>query len=270
MSYTNTPPLFYKKTGKETEQNQKNLVFLHGLLGFWRNFYSISKAFEESYSCLLYDQRGHGSSPHFSSYRIEEFAQDLKELVAFLNLKSVTLIGHSLGGYVASYFTYKEPQLVERLILVDCCPWPNRERAGEIIQLIKELPSEFENRESAKTFFDELVQNQQLSQTMAFFLMANLEKKRTGSIQFVFDKEGLLSIPEQVRKWDYPSFLQALNIPILSLRGEFSKHFSKSDFEKTKSLNPKIQTLEIPESGHWLHAQQPQAFIKAVQNFLKT
>lgn len=256
--------LFFKKIG----QGQKNLVFVHGLLGFWRNFYTISKAFEESYACLLYDQRGHGDSPHYSSYKIEEFAQDLKRLLESLNLNSVNLVGHSLGGYVSSYFAYKEPQLVKKLILVDTCPWPQEERVEEILRLLKNLPDQFESREAAKTFFDKLTQNKKLSQMMAFFLTANLEKKTAGAVKFRFDKEGLLSVPQEVRKLDYPFFLKSLNIPILCLRGEFSRHFSKSDFEKTKSLNPLIQTIKISASGHWLHAQQPKKVIKTIKDFL--
>jgi len=256
--------LFFEKVG----QGQKNLVFVHGLLGFWRNFYTVSKAFEESYACLLYDQRGHGDSPHCSSYKVEEFAQDLKWLLESLNLSSVNLVGHSLGGYVSSYFAYKEPQLVKKLILVDTCPWPQKESAEEILWLLKSLPDQFASRKAAKTFFDRLAQSQKLSQMMVFFLMANLEKKTADAVKFRFDKEGLLSVPQEVRKLDYPFFLKALNIPILCLRGEFSRHFSKSDFEKTKSLNPLIQTIEIPDSSHWLHAQQPKKAVKIIKDFL--
>ena len=268
MSDSSKTSLFFKIIGQKTKQHDKNLVFVHGLLGFWRNFYSISKAFQEDYTCVLYDQRGHGLSLHDSSYKVEELAEDLKQLIASLNLKSVNLVGHSLGGYVSSYLAYKEPQLVEKLILVDCCPWPKKERAVEIIQLIKGLPDQFESKVSAKAFFDTLVKNQKLSQTMAFFLMANLEKKTTGSIKFIFDKEGLLNIPQQVRQLDYPFFLESLKIPILILRGEYSRHFSKIDFEKTKNLNPLIQAFEISDSGHWLHVQQPQEFIKTLKIFL--
>ena len=264
MSLPIQTPLFFKKIG----QGQKKLVFLHGLLGFWRNFYSISKSFQKNYNCLLYDQRGHGDSPHYSSYKIEEFAEDLKPLI--LNFSPANLIAHSLGGYIATYFSYKNPHLVEKLILIDSCPWPNKETGGEIIQLIQSLPESFENRESAKAFFDKMVQNKQLSQTMNFFLMANLKKESTGFMKFKFDKKGLVNVPLEVRNWDYPSLLKSLKIPVLFLRGEFSKHFSKSDFEKTKKLNPLIQAIEIPDSGHWLHAQQTQKVTQILKEFLET
>jgi len=259
--------LFYKKVG---ETKSQNLVFVHGLLGFWRNFYSISKVFQDDYNCLLYDQRGHGSSPHFSSYKIEEFAKDLKHLIESLNLKSVNLVGHSLGGYVASHLAYKEPHLIEKLILVDSCPWPKKERAEEIVQFLKSLPDEFENKAKAKMFFDDLVKKQSLTPVMAFFLMANLEQKDSSlTMSFRFDKKGLLSVPEEVRRLDYPLFLKSFKKSVLILGGEHSKHFSKEDLMRTKKLNSLIQAVEVGESGHWLHAQQPKDFIQKLQNFLK-
>ena len=257
--------LHYKQFGK----GEKTLVFVHGLLGFWRNFYSISQALKGNYSCLLYDQRGHGLSFHKPAYTVETLAQDLKNLLSFLKLKSVVLIGHSLGAYVSLYFSFKNPHLVEKLILEDCCPWPKKEIAENIIHLLQSLPDSFNNKESAKSFFEQKVQQKILSQTMAFFLMANLEKKSKGPIQFLFDKDNVSNIPKNVRDLDYPSFLKSLSIPVLCLRGENSYHFSKSDWAKTAQLNPLIQGIEISNSGHWLHAQQPQAFLKAVKSFLK-
>ncbi|MCZ0933492.1 MAG: alpha/beta hydrolase, partial [Oligoflexia bacterium] len=107
--------LNYKKLGS----GDQALVFAHGILGYWRNFYSVSQAFKEDCACLLYDQRGHGLSFHKEPYTVEELAQDLKELLEFLDLKSVVLAGHSLGGWVCLYLAYKEPDLVKKLIVID-------------------------------------------------------------------------------------------------------------------------------------------------------
>ncbi|MBC6416115.1 MAG: alpha/beta hydrolase [Bdellovibrionales bacterium] len=256
--------LNYKFFGK----GKKTLVFLHGLLGFWRNFYSISQAFTQNYKCLLYDQRGHGLSKHKAPYTIETLSKDLKALLSFLKQESVILIGHSLGGYVSSYFAYKESSLVEKLVLVDCCPWPKKEIQENIIHLLQMLPDSFNNRESAKVFFDEKVKQGLLSQSMSFFLMANLEKKLEEPISFLFDKTGLLNVPKTVRQINYDFFLKGLAIPTLCLRGENSHHFSKSEWKKTIQLNPLIQGIEIPKSGHWVHSQQAKTFIKVLKTFL--
>ena len=62
--------------------------------------------------------------------------------------------------------------------------------------------------------------------------------------------------------------LKSLKAPTLFLRGEHSTHFPEEDFKKTLKLNPLIQGAEIKGSGHWIHAEQPQAFIKSLKDFL--
>ena len=258
----------YKLNYRLIGQGVKKLVFVHGILGYCRNFYSISQDFKEDYTCLLYDQRGHGLSFHQEPYTVEGLAQDLKELLGFLKLKPVILVGHSLGGWVCSYLAYKEPNLVEKLIVVDSSPWPKESTADEIKQILSYLPESFSSREKAREFFKQAVKKQVFSQQLSYFLMSSLDKESKSSIRFLFDKQGLFQLLSAVRKLDYPSVIKQLKIPTLFLRGERSSHFSKEDLEKTLALNPIIKAHEIKNSGHWLHSEQPQAFIIALKNFL--
>lgn len=249
-------------------ESSKTLVFSHGILGYWRNFYSISQNFKEDYTCLLYDQRGHGHSYHKAPYTVGGLAQDLKELLEFLKLKSVVLIGHSLGGWVCSYLAYKEPKLVEKLVVIDSSPWPKDSAGDEIKQILSYLPDGFSSREKAREFFNQ--SEGVFSEKLSNFLMGSLEKKSKNEVRFLFDKKGLLALLSSVRGCDdYSSIIKNLKMPTLFLRGERSSHFLKEDMEQTLTLNPLIQGVEIKNSGHWIHAEQPQEFIKAVKIFLK-
>ena len=254
----------YKKTG----QGKQALVFVHGILGYWRNFYSISQTFKDSYTCVLYDQRGHGYSFHQEPYTVQELAKDLKELIAFLKLESVVLVGHSLGGYVSCYLAHQEPDLIKQLVIVDSCPSPKQKAAEEIVRILSSLPDHFKRREEARNFFNQSVKEGLFSENLSYFLMGSLEKKSEGPIRFLFDKTGLLKLISSVRQEDYSLILKELAQPVLFLRGGNSTHFLKSDLERTVKLNPLIKGLEIPDSGHWLHAEQAQKFIKAVKKFL--
>ena len=119
------------------------LIFIHGILGFWRNFYSLSQAFTKSHACLLYDQRGHGRSFHQEPYTICALAQDLKYLLSELKWDRVTLIGHSLGGYVSYLFARDEAKYVEKIIIVDANPWPSPRQGSKIRGILSRLPDSF-------------------------------------------------------------------------------------------------------------------------------
>ena len=142
--------IFYKTLG-----TGKPVVFLHGLLGFHRNFYSIAKALEKDHLCVVYDQRLHGRSIKKGPFTLERLALDLKDLLSSLNLKKVNLVGHSMGGYVASYFTSLYPKLVEKQVIVDSNPWPMSERFKEIEDMLLLLPSKFESEKEIDLFFNE-------------------------------------------------------------------------------------------------------------------
>ncbi|MCY4321929.1 MAG: alpha/beta hydrolase [Bdellovibrionaceae bacterium] len=249
-------------------EGDKTLVFSHGVLGYWRNFYSISQILKKNYTCLLYDQRGHGQSFHKEPYTVKNLAQDLKELLKFLELKPVILLGHSLGGWVCSYLAYKEPELVEKLIVVDSSPWPKDSAGKEIKKILSYLPESFPNRKKAREFFNQAIKEGLFSKQLSYFLMSSLDRESKNTVRFLFDKKGLLNLLPAVRQLDYPSMIEKLKIPILFLRGENSSHFLKEDLEETLRLNPLIKGLEIKNSGHWLHAEQPKDFLKAIEEFL--
>lgn len=258
--------LYYRLVGSSGPP----IVFIHGIMGFWRNFYSISQAFKQDYTSLLYDQRGHGRSFHKEPYTVEQLVWDLKELLDHLKWHNVHLVGHSLGGYVSYLLASQFPEYVKKLVIVDSNPWPQPQMGEYIRKLILNLPESFDDRGKAKEFFKHSVEKQVFSKDVANLLWANLEINDEGPVKFLFDAPGILKALSSVRsqKLDYPSMLNSLKIQMLILRGEHSTYFLKSDFKKTLKLNPLITGKEIKNSSHWLHFEQPQAFINSLREFL--
>ena len=236
--------LYYHITGKGPP-----LVFIHGILGFWRNFYSISQAFKKTHTSLLYDQRGHGQSFHRGPYTVGRLTQDLKNLLEELRWDQVALVGHSLGGYVSYLFAYHYPECVQKMIIVDASPWPITDQKEKIKSILLNLPLSFPDRLKAREFFKQSVEKNIFSKVMADFLMASLEKTSAGPVKFVFDRQGLLELLSNMRDNDIPSLIKNLKIPTLILRGKTSKHFLQADFEKTLELNPFFVGKEIKTAG---------------------
>ena len=100
------------------------IVFLHGVTASHRKIAAFINEFKEEYRCVSYDCRGHGSSDHKGIHmNLRTLAQDLHELLEYLDLRDVTLIGHSLGG--ATIFSYVGQfgcDRVKRIVNVDMTP----------------------------------------------------------------------------------------------------------------------------------------------------
>lgn len=100
---------------ESTESFSKNnpqptpLLILHGLLGSKNNWNSLSKKIHNAQKCkvLAVDARNHGESPHSECHSYDNLVVDVRQFIDKMNLKSVNLLGHSMGGRTAMLFALK-------------------------------------------------------------------------------------------------------------------------------------------------------------------
>jgi len=96
------------------------VVLVHGLASdstTWE--YDIAPLAERGLRVIAVDLLGHGRSDKPPrSYLLDDFAAQLDAFFDAIELKSATLVGHSLGGAIGVHFGYYYPERVERLVLV--------------------------------------------------------------------------------------------------------------------------------------------------------
>ena len=101
------------------------LVLLHGNGGTSDYFSNQIPFFSKSYRVIAVDTRGHGKSPRGTvPFTLEQFAEDLKELLDDLDIEKCFLLGFSDGANIALLFALKYPAYLEKLVLngVDLSP----------------------------------------------------------------------------------------------------------------------------------------------------
>lgn len=115
-----TGPKLYQKAYGET--GRPGVVFLHGGPGYNSASFEIGaaeKLAEAGYRVVVYDRRGTARSKvKKSKYSFSEASKDLKKVIKKNKLENPTLIGHSFGGAVGTYFSESYPNLVGQLVLV--------------------------------------------------------------------------------------------------------------------------------------------------------
>ncbi len=98
------------------------LVAIHGWLDNAASFNAIAPLLSERFHVLALDLPGHGHSAHRpagESYELLDYVRDLALLVEGQLAQPVTLVGHSLGGIVASLLAASRPGWVDQLIMID-------------------------------------------------------------------------------------------------------------------------------------------------------
>ena len=254
-------------------ENGRKWIFLHGLMGSAANWRKIISGLQQTERILAFDQRGHGRSfkPE-NGYASEDYAQDVYQISEELKWDKFILVGHSMGGRNAMIFAHKWPQKLEKLVIVDIGPEGKLTAIKYYQQLFDSIPTPFESKLAAKEFFlNEFKQRFTLAKenvdTLGQYLYTNIEEKLDGRADWRFDKNAMLLSVSQGRAKDCWAELRQINVPTLVIRGETSAELSSDEFKRMVASNPRIQGIEIPGAGHWVHADQPQKFTEIIKDF---
>ncbi|MBD1371062.1 alpha/beta hydrolase [Hazenella sp. IB182357] len=103
--------LYYERYGKG-----EPIVFLHSGGADLRDWMYIAPLLSKHYEVISFDGRGAGRSP--SPIKYANYVEDVGLLLDHLNLKEVTLVGHSMGGQIATDFAMHKPDRVSKLVLI--------------------------------------------------------------------------------------------------------------------------------------------------------
>ena len=239
------------------------LILLHGLFGSGDNWGTVAKHFSQHYQVICVDLRNHGRSAHSASQSYANMADDLLELCDALSLERIHLLGHSLGGKVAMQFATHHPHRVEKLIVVDMAMRAYADAHTHLINAMLAIDlSTLQSRQEV----DKILSNSIPQAMVRQFLLMNLMKS---------DSSLAWRINLAALKTNYPNLQQAVcenahyEKPCLFIRGEHSDYVQDADTEQIKTNFINAQFSSLP-TGHWVHAEQPQAFIEVVGDFLVT
>jgi len=237
------------------------LILLHGLFGSSDNWGTVARHFAQHYQVISVDLRNHGKSPHDESQTYTDMANDLLEVCEALNLERIHLLGHSLGGKVAMQFATSHPDRIEKLIVVDMAL---RAYADAHTHLIDAMMAVDLTAVESRTEVDKALSSAIPQAMVRQFLLMNLIKPENNLVWRI----NLAAI-----KNNYPGLLQAVceqtlyEKPCLFIRGERSDYVRDADTAHIKNHFTNAQFASLA-TDHWVHAEQPQAFIEVVGDFL--
>ena len=249
--------LHYKEIGEG-----KPLVILHGLFGTSDNWQTHAKKLGEYYRVILVDQRNHGHSPWSEDFTYEHLADDLERLIIHLGIDQFTLIGHSMGGKTAMYYSQKYPTRLEKMVIVDIGIKQYPMHHNEIIKGIKSLDlTTISSRSAAEQAMIPFVDSYGVRQ----FLLKNLYWVEKGKLAWRMnvdvlerEMEEILAPIPNIEVWT----------PTLFLRGAMSNYILDEDWDAIEEIFPDATLETIDNAGPWVHSEQPDEFIEMVLGFI--
>lgn len=118
----------------------RNLLLLHSAMGSARRFYSMVPGLARDYRVLRMDLRGHGNSQvplENVPFDLQRLVDDALELLDYLKIDKVHIVGNSAGGYVTQQLAIQHPERVLSICLFGSTPGLKQSAAASWIPQVE-------------------------------------------------------------------------------------------------------------------------------------
>jgi pimeloyl-ACP methyl ester carboxylesterase len=241
------------------------LVFIHGFPLDGRMWECQQAPFSEERRVLVPDLRGFGRSPLPEKQNtIEDHARDLALFLEMHNVTRAILCGFSMGGYVALAFASLFPWKMAGLVLAD-----TRASADPDSAKVHRTTSAQRALSEGMCFLADEMLFKLLTEETLHAGEGELPRK-VWNMMVDQRREGMAKALVAMR--DRPSRLEELNricCPTLVVVGGKDAITPPSEARSMTSSIPGARYAEIARAGHLACMEQPEAFNKALENFLR-
>lgn len=237
------------------------LIILHGFLASSRNWRSIAKQLAEHHYVYVLDMRNHGASPHAENMDYPAMACDVLWFMNVRGIEKAHVLGHSMGGKVAMWFSLAYPNRLGKLMIADIAPVSYDHSFSPMIQTLKQLPlDQLANRKQAEQYLSDQIPDAAFRQ----FLLQNLLLKN-GVYYWRINLDILERTAHHIVGFPSDAGEETFASPALFIVGEHSSYVEPGAvFTKF----PKAEIVEIPGTSHWLYVEAPDEFCKLINAWI--
>ncbi len=242
----------------------KPLVILHGFLGMSDNWKTLGGQFaQQGFQVHLVDQRNHGRSFHATEFNYNVMADDLAAYVAGHRIENANIIGHSMGGKTAMLFAVSHPENVEKLLVADISPRYYPTHHEDILNGLNSLDF---NTIRSRGEADEALSKYLSDMGTRMFLLKNLHWETKERLGFRMNLPVLTKAVGEVGE----ALPQGAKFEgdTLFVKGGRSSYIQEEDQLLVKGHFPQSTIVNMPNVGHWVHAEDPKGFFNIASEFL--
>jgi pimeloyl-ACP methyl ester carboxylesterase len=234
------------------------VILLHGYGDSWFSYSSVLPLLDKKYRVYIPDQRGHGQSDHpANGYELRQFAADALAFMDALNLKQATIVGHSMGSFIAQHVAAQAPERVTRLVLVGSA---TSIRNNVVVDLQREInalkdsvPEKFVRDFQSSMSFEPLPEQ---------FLNGVIKESMKLPARVWREVMAQMLAPEAAAE------LRKIKAPTLIIWGDKETIFPRSEQDRLVSALHNAVLKVYPNTGHVPNWERPEQFAKDLQEFI--
>ena len=239
-----------------TMGNGKPLLLMHGLGGDCRQLDIIANPLSKHFKTIAFDMRGHGKSEKPAEYTLQDHINDVLGIMDLYNIEKASLLGVSMGSYIAQGVAVAAPERIEKLILTV----PKSNGLTSSVQILfKEHAEEIKGKDFHETIL-----------TLLKYLVYNTEIMQHHLDVFESDltPEQFAAANKALTNFDFRNDLSSITAPTLIISGKYDSLNPPKDGQEIAALIPNASFKEMQYSGHAPIYEEAERYLKLVEDFL--
>lgn len=251
--------LFYKDKGKG-----KSIVLLHGFLENLKMWEYFQEKLSKNYRVITIDLPGHGKSSDLSEevYTMEYIAEKVNEVLEFLKIDNFTIIGHSMGGYVALALVDLYKSKIDGLGLFYSTTLPDDEEKKEQRLKVAEIAINSPNNFFALAIPNLFADSNSIKSKIYIEIATSWAHETT--------LKGISASLKGMRlRKDRTYIIKEIHKPVSILTGMYDKAIKNIDLKNNLEGLNHISFYELP-TGHMGSLEAPNESLEIIETWLKT
>jgi pimeloyl-ACP methyl ester carboxylesterase len=258
------------------------VVLLHGFLDLAWSFAHVAARLARSYHVVAPDFRGHGDTQWVGAggyYYFPDYILDLTRVLPQITRARTYIVGHSMGGTVATYYTGLFPHRVQKLALLEGIGPPGDDPAIAPERVLEHLRT-VDNLRSRKPrilqSLDEAVEtlthiyprvDRQVLREYARCATRPSPDAPVGSLRWKYDPLHRTRSPLPFDERMFAAFIRRIECPVLLVDSADRVNAGLTNYPRQALYTTAVQRVLV-DSGHMMQLDQPQALAEMVMEFL--
>ncbi|WP_018984737.1 alpha/beta fold hydrolase [Salinimonas chungwhensis] len=260
--------------------NQGSGEVVIGLHGFLDNAASMEglAPYVHNYRYIALDLAGHGGAthrPHGTHYNLLDYIQDLHAFIQEQAFDSVILMGHSLGGILASLYAAVFPESVRGVISIDACgplTEPESTSAAQIRESVESRWRKTRNRLRVVDLEKAIAARCEVSDISAeharMILRRNLTQDAGGHYFWASDPKLRTKSSLRLTEGQAQALMENIRCPVLFIAASDSFKTVDKVFSQRQDWFVNASCLQFA-GGHHIHMEKPDEVGAAIRHFVE-
>ena len=243
------------------------LFLIHGLTGQRMAMEGTARRLADARFVITYDCRGHGQTDHPAAYTLADHGRDLLALIHALGYEKASVLGASMGSYIALQAAELDPERIERLILVTAKAYDDG--SGSSVQrLLREAGLDLATADGKKKsrVLNAALWSPDITPERRAALAPGM--RMTGENAVALTPEETAAVNQALVGFDLRPGLPDVTCRTLVIAGTYDRINPPAFGREIAERLPRGEYAEFP-GGHLLTAEFEDDYIRCVRTFLE-